>query len=110
MQPDGITESALTYISEISNETVLRIAHASVHGPTVDPTYINILSKLTLSNRESNQKFESLVFLFLYSLKLTYAPAPQGIANAVCIKYYYFKQNIIYYVHCPPLQQLHRRR
>jgi hypothetical protein len=68
MKPDEITESALTFISDISSETVLRIAHASVNGPTVDPTYIDILSKLSLSNRESNRKFESLVFLFLNSL------------------------------------------
>jgi hypothetical protein len=56
MIPGEITDSAFTFISQISNETILRISHALVHGPTVDPTYINILSKLTLSNRESNRQ------------------------------------------------------
>jgi hypothetical protein len=79
MKPNEITDSASTFISQISNETVLRIAHASVQGPTVDPTYINILSRLTLSNRESNQKYESLVFLFLKSLMpLLYKESPMS--------------------------------
>jgi hypothetical protein len=79
MKPKEMNESASSFTSQISTETVLRIAQASVHGPTVDPTCINILSQLALSHRESNQKYESLVFLFLNSLTpMLYKESPMS--------------------------------
>jgi hypothetical protein len=72
-----ITESASSFISQISTENYLRIAHASVNGPTVDPTYINIPYRLT--HRERNQRYESLVFPFLNSsTPLLYKESPMS--------------------------------
>jgi hypothetical protein len=44
MKPSEIEISALEFITDLSEDTVLRIAHSSVNGPTVDPTYIDILA------------------------------------------------------------------
>jgi hypothetical protein len=56
MKPSQIETSALEFITDLSEDTVIRIAHASVNGPTVDPSYIDILTKLSLSSREINMK------------------------------------------------------
>jgi hypothetical protein len=68
MKPSEIETSALEFITDLSEDTVLRIAHSSVNGPTVDPSYIDILAKLSLSSKEINRQHGNLVFLFLDSL------------------------------------------
>jgi hypothetical protein len=79
MKPNEILASSLAFTSDLSEVTVLRIAQSSVNGPTVDPSYINILSKLSLSSREGNRQHEKLVFLFLDSLTpLLYKQSPMS--------------------------------
>jgi hypothetical protein len=77
MKQEEIIDTASSFISQISTDTILRIEQAAVTGPTVDPTYINILSRLMVSHRDRNQKYESLVSLFLKSLTpLLYKESP----------------------------------
>ena len=43
MKPSEIETSALEFITNLT-DTVIRIAHASVNGPTVDPAYMIVAS------------------------------------------------------------------
>jgi hypothetical protein len=77
MKQKEIVDTATSFVSQISTDTVLRIAQAAITGPTVDPTYIYIISRLSVSHRVQNQKYESLVLLFLNSLTpLLYKDSP----------------------------------
>jgi hypothetical protein len=90
MKPAEIETSALDFSTDLDENTVIRITHASVTGPTVDPSYINILTKLSISRREINRKHESLVFLFLDSLThLLHKESPISFVLNTLLQYKY---------------------
>ena len=90
MKPSEIKTSALEFITDLSEDTVLRIALPSVNGPTVDPPFIDILTKLSLSSKEINRQHESLVFLFLDSLThLLHEESPMSFVLNTLLQYKY---------------------
>jgi hypothetical protein len=69
MKEAEIQTASFNFNIDIDQNTMLRIAYASVTGPTVDPSFLDILTKLSGSSKPSSRQHECLVFLFLKSIE-----------------------------------------
>jgi hypothetical protein len=69
MKDPEIQAASFNFSTNIEKYTMLRIAHASGTGPTVDPSFVDVLNKLSCSSKLANRQHECLVHLFLQSLR-----------------------------------------